>query len=293
MTVINAFIKWFALLAVALSAGLLMIIFLSASPDVPTFLLRILILLAVAFMGGFSGRLFFHALPALALICITLAANLLGMLIIDHFYTSPYRFAFLSSGFTFRPPSVSDFSQLLFILLVSMLPLLIFRRSRKKPPQKKIALPNFKNSWQRFSQRTGAWIRSIHPKKWGVWKKIKFFKKNPPARAAQTAPPHVKPANATVPVVRVSTRKTAAKPARQTIKTKQPTKLRITNRLFGKPPHDVRLVGEEEHVCPYCLDEVKKNDSRGVEICRECGTWHHQDCWNLTGACGVAHRNEL
>jgi len=57
--------------------------------------------------------------------------------------------------------------------------------------------------------------------------------------------------------------------------------------------NDVKLMGEEEHVCPYCLEEVVRNDSQGVVICPECGTWHHQDCWNVTGACGVAHRNEL
>jgi len=57
--------------------------------------------------------------------------------------------------------------------------------------------------------------------------------------------------------------------------------------------NDVKLTGEEEHVCPYCLEEVVKNDSQGVVVCPECGTWHHQDCWNVTGACGVAHRNEL
>jgi len=70
-------------------------------------------------------------------------------------------------------------------------------------------------------------------------------------------------------------------------------KLKIPAKFLGRNGNDVKLVGEEEHVCPYCLDDVVKGDERGTVVCPECGTWHHQDCWNLTGACGVAHRNEL
>lgn len=56
---------------------------------------------------------------------------------------------------------------------------------------------------------------------------------------------------------------------------------------------DVRLLGETEHRCPYCLELVKKNDPRGVVICPECKTWHHKDCWDVTGTCQVAHRHDL
>jgi ribosomal protein L37AE/L43A len=56
---------------------------------------------------------------------------------------------------------------------------------------------------------------------------------------------------------------------------------------------DVKLLGETEHRCPYCLELVKKNDSRGVVICADCKTWHHKDCWDITGSCQVAHRHDL
>jgi hypothetical protein len=56
---------------------------------------------------------------------------------------------------------------------------------------------------------------------------------------------------------------------------------------------DVKLLGETEHRCPYCLELVQKNDSRGVVICPECKTWHHKDCWDITGFCQVAHRHDL
>jgi hypothetical protein len=48
-------------------------------------------------------------------------------------------------------------------------------------------------------------------------------------------------------------------------------------------------VAFEEHRCPYCLQEVKVNDPRGVKICKVCGAWHHKDCWNITGHCQVPH----
>jgi hypothetical protein len=47
----------------------------------------------------------------------------------------------------------------------------------------------------------------------------------------------------------------------------------------------------EEHRCPYCLDAVTRNDSRGVKECEVCHTLHHADCWAITGVCQVPHLN--
>ena len=54
----------------------------------------------------------------------------------------------------------------------------------------------------------------------------------------------------------------------------------------------VRLFGEVEHRCPYCLEVVVKKDARGVKICPICQTHHHLDCWNITGMCQVPHQSE-
>lgn len=53
----------------------------------------------------------------------------------------------------------------------------------------------------------------------------------------------------------------------------------------------VHLVGEEEHRCPYCLELVDPQDPRGVKICPDCHTYHHADCWAVTGACQVPHHH--
>jgi hypothetical protein len=47
----------------------------------------------------------------------------------------------------------------------------------------------------------------------------------------------------------------------------------------------------EEHRCPYCLDDVKRNDPRGVKECEVCHSLHHADCWAITGMCQVPHLN--
>lgn len=54
----------------------------------------------------------------------------------------------------------------------------------------------------------------------------------------------------------------------------------------------IRLTGAEEHRCPYCLEIVQENDARGVQVCPICGTFHHADCWAITGVCQVPHHHE-
>jgi hypothetical protein len=51
----------------------------------------------------------------------------------------------------------------------------------------------------------------------------------------------------------------------------------------------VNLKSSEEHRCPFCLEVVIFDDPRGVEICSECHTYHHADCWEITGTCQVPH----
>jgi len=60
--------------------------------------------------------------------------------------------------------------------------------------------------------------------------------------------------------------------------------------LFKHKPN-IQVSLYEAHRCPYCLDEVKQNDPRGVKRCEVCNTLHHADCWEVTGACQVPHLN--
>ncbi|MCW5876836.1 MAG: hypothetical protein KIS85_08130 [Anaerolineales bacterium] len=80
------------------------------------------------------------------------------------------------------------------------------------------------------------------------------------------------------PTVRRPARRRVAAPAK-------PARPRRTRR---RPA--VHFSGAETHVCPYCLEVVTKRDSRGVKICKVCKTWHHADCWEVTGVCQVPHQ---
>ncbi|MGH2581795.1 MAG: hypothetical protein ACRDFQ_02710 [Anaerolineales bacterium] len=52
---------------------------------------------------------------------------------------------------------------------------------------------------------------------------------------------------------------------------------------------EVHLGADVEHRCPYCLEQVRPRDPRGIKICKVCKTWHHADCWAVTGVCQVPH----
>jgi ribosomal protein L37AE/L43A len=288
MRVINAFLKWVAVLVVSLSAGLIAIIFLASRPDLDIFLQRLIMLAAIAFLGSLTSRILYRRLPGVFLLLLALISEILAVLAIDHFYESTYEFTFLTHDFTLQNPIVSDYSQAALMLLVS-LPVIFFLRRRKKvqkvekeqvPPEPRVP----------FGQRIQPVLVKLNPANWKFFKQIKRKAARPTAKSISTSQSKLvrisasskKPAAV---IKSKSKRSTGKKPA--AIKPSLPRKVRQT------ATNDVKLVGEEDHVCPYCLEQVHKNDKRGVVICQECGTWHHKDCWDLTGSCGVAHRNEL
>jgi ribosomal protein L37AE/L43A len=287
MKLFNAIAKWIVNVLLALSAGLLVIIFLSSKPGIGTYLLRLILLAAVGLIGGLTARLLFRGIPAVVDILLSMAANLIAVLAIDHFYETAFQFLFLGNDFSIQSPTASDGSQLLLMTLVSLPPLLLFRRVSKTIPKLQ-KVPKAKKARKSFSQSIQPYLIKADPRYWKLWKKSKLTKRGP-AKTAKAERPVLsiaRPVAAKSASTPVTFRKNmAAKPAAK--------KLKLPGKIFNGSQADVKLVGEEEHCCPYCLEEVVKGDSRGVTVCPECGTWHHQDCWSLTGSCGVAHRNEL
>jgi ribosomal protein L37AE/L43A len=287
MKFFHGIVKWIVSIALALCAGLIVIIFLSSKPEINAYLLRLIILAAIGFIGGLGARILFRGIPSILTFLLSTLASLIAVLSIDHFYETAYQLQFLDSNFRVYTPSASDGSQLILIILVSLFPLLLFKRISKltKKTQKSQAA---KKVHKPFSISLQPFLAKANPANWKLWKKPKV-KKRTPVRTAWVEKPILAVArpnlakSAALPVT--IHKKVAEKPAAK--------KLKLPGKFFKGNQADVKLVGEEEHVCPYCLEEVVKGDMRGVTICPECGTWHHQDCWSLTGSCGVAHRNEL
>jgi len=308
MKFFNELIKWLLVLIIGLSAALLAIIFLAGSEVINQFLLRLVVLIAIGFFGGLAGRVLFSKTPVVLTLAMVTIASLISVLLIDLFYETPYQFDFIEADFSVAEFSISDGSQIGMMILAALLPVLINRRSAKNstPTAEKL-----NNKRIPLDKQMNSFFRQVDPRNWQIFKsrpkpKKKFTK--PSAAAKIRAKPKTaaktkvnKPTNAasTLTVSRPANKvksvtKIHSGNGRKPAKVKSAArKLKLPAKLLGRNGNDVRLVGEEEHVCPYCLDEVVKGDERGTVVCPECGTWHHQDCWNLTGACGVAHRNEL
>jgi hypothetical protein len=71
--------------------------------------------------------------------------------------------------------------------------------------------------------------------------------------------------------------------------TKQPTRPKRRSSLLSRA--HVQLAVVEDHRCPYCLENVSRNDPGGVKECEVCHSLHHADCWAITGVCQVPHLN--
>jgi hypothetical protein len=85
-----------------------------------------------------------------------------------------------------------------------------------------------------------------------------------------------------------------ASAAQERVVVARPVKSARSRRRKAAPRKpELQLSVYEEHRCPYCLEEVKRNDPRGVKECEICHTLHHADCWNVTGMCQIPHLNSL
>ncbi len=292
MKLFSEMVKWIIILLLSLSMGLVAIIFLSSQLEITAYLMRLILLVAISFISALAARTLYGRIPAILALLLSLTASLCAVLIIDHFYETGYQLRFLSNNFRVQALNAGDISQLILMTLVSLPPLLVFRRhSTTIRRSYTFKMPGLKQARESLSRLLVSFLNKIDPRNWKLWKKLK--------KIQITKQTLKKPATIERPVVSI-TRSVIAKnnipPV--TIRKKKPAKpavkkLTLPGKLFKGNSADVKLVGEEEHCCPYCLEEVVLNDSRGVKVCPECGTWHHQDCWNLTGSCGVAHRNEL
>jgi len=66
--------------------------------------------------------------------------------------------------------------------------------------------------------------------------------------------------------------------------------MRIRRRGLRKRAR-IRIAAQVEHRCPFCLEIVEPRDPRGAVECSICHSFHHADCWAVTGTCQVPHHN--
>ncbi len=109
----------------------------------------------------------------------------------------------------------------------------------------------------------------------------------PKPKIKRTAKPARKPTTRKAPILAAAP-KSRIKTGVTSAEVKQQQKAAARSRRKRKD-EQVRLVGEEQHRCPFCLEEIVPDDPRGVKICPICKTHHHADCWDVTGICQVPH----
>lgn len=227
--------------------------------------IRVLVILAIGLTSGFISRLFFRKWPVLLRLAIPLFSTGLALFMLDMVFPQNYDLVIFDHK-PWSQPVWIDLIQVGFAYLMSLLALFIGARKRTVQADRlrPVTTAATRVKSKSNKKKVSLWVRSKknHPRRKIIKKSTKSVVQKKPIRTVRS-----------LGGPRLSTL-VAAKPRR-----------------FRKK--DVKLLGETEHRCPYCLELVKKNDARGVVICPECKTWHHKDCWDITGSCQVAHRHDL
>ena len=221
---------------------------------------RSLIILITGLVAGFSTRIILRKWHIFWRVLIPFIAVGLGIFLLDKINSENYELVFIARTPWSEPVGI-DLVQIGLGYVMGLLALFIgMRRKSKQRIIKSQPKPKTKTK--------------SRPAAKGAQKPILFITKHVDRKKKITKKITKKPILSRSLPLRKTTRLITSKP----------------RRLFRK---DVKLLGETEHRCPYCLELVKKKDARGVVICPECKTWHHKDCWDITGSCQVAHRHDL
>jgi hypothetical protein len=226
--------------------------------------IRVLIILAIGLVAGFISRLLFRKRHIFWKLVISLISVGLSLFVLDKVFPTNYDLVFIDRKPWTQPVGI-DILQIGLGYVMSMLALLIGRRRIRQ---------------RKIEPRPRAVVKTKVKKKIEKQKKLIIGRLNKNGRNKK--------------VIKKVVKKTDKK---QIHSRRLLPGYRISSLVTAKPRRtrrkDVRLLGETEHRCPYCFELVKKNDARGVVICPDCKTWHHKDCWDITGSCQVAHRNDL
>jgi hypothetical protein len=226
--------------------------------------IRVLIIISLGLVTGLLSRLFFRKWPVLIRLFIPLFTVGLALLVLDRADPKNYALVFIDRQ-PWSQPFWIDLVQIGLGYVMSLLALFIGKRGSPR----RMAVPADRRT---TTPRVKAKSKSL--------KRLLVFNFRKKEQRKKLAKKEVHK----VEQKRIKSRRSLGG-------------FRLSNLTVSKSRHvrtrDVKLLGETEHRCPYCLELVKKNDARGVVICPECKTWHHKDCWDITGSCQVAHRHDL
>jgi hypothetical protein len=245
-------------------AGLGLLLYFQQHPMANPIVERAVIILVIGFVGGFSARIFLRKWHVIWRVLIPFFAVGIGIFFLDKIYPKNYELVFIARS-PWSDPIGIDLVQIGLGYVMGLLALFIGTRRKKQQRTIRTQLTSKMKTKNRPAAKQA--------------KKLLLFQKT----AAGSKKKVSKKVNKQVIKRPVFTRSLPVLRTTRLVSTR-------SHRLRRK---DVKLLGETEHRCPYCLELVQKNDLRGVVICKDCKTWHHKDCWDITGSCQVAHRHDL
>lgn len=274
---LQAVLVFLLILSVGFGSGYLILYYLAPQTEIGQLGTRVLILLVAGIGTGLVCRL---AVPKRLWFLKSIFAvlgSLLSIAILDWFF--PGSFVLLQKQtFPALNWSTAEYTQIGCLLVITLL-IALLGKKQTVSPQPIVQRSEPKKIIQKSASTRNASKLTVKSKA-----KTPAVKLNAPAKkkTAKKAAPKKAAAKNSVSAVKVKTAKKASPSKKKTATTKRRSKSK-----------NVKLNGTEEHRCPYCLEIVEKNDPRGIVICPECGTWHHKDCWDITGSCQVAHKHKL
>jgi ribosomal protein L37AE/L43A len=278
---LQASLIFLLVLSIGFGSGYLILYYLAPHTQASQLVTRIMILFVMGISIGLVCRLTIPSRMWFLKLCFGILGALLSILGLDWFF--PSAFALLhEQNFNIAWWSIGEYTQIGCLLLTVSFIALIGRRktvtNRREIPQ-----PELKRSTSKQGTIPSKKRSPIAKKNGSATVILKSVAKKSPKKRSTAKKAANKPVikNA-APAIKV---KTAARTA--------PKRKKITAAKLRNGNNNVKLTGSEDHHCPYCLEEVRKNDPRGVWICPDCGTWHHRDCWEITGSCQIAHKHEL
>jgi ribosomal protein L37AE/L43A len=276
----HGFLIFLLILSVGFGSGYLILYYLTPQTQISQLITRALILLVVGIGVGLVCRLTVPVRMWFLKICFGSFGSLLSIAALDWY--NPTAFALLRDR-TLQIAwwSIGEYTQIGLVLIITIFIALI---GKKKPVSVVHKETSKLESQKNVAKRKPA---SLPVKSVAIKKKRKpIIDLN-----ALTKRKVVRKTGTQKKVITNSSPKQSSQALRVKPTKKSSAKRAPTTRMWSRKK--VKLTGTEDHHCPYCLEEVHKNDPRGVMICPDCGTWHHRDCWEITGSCQIAHKHEL
>lgn len=244
-------------------------------------LLKYIVVLLVGLLAGFSARRFLARRTRFLQLLAALISTALSLASL-HILSA----GFLGIDLFFRSSARPDWQGLIQYGLAALGSFLVINAFRSRPKTSGVspepALPPA--AVKKTKPDAKRWIPDfVFPKTMRAEAKVSRFAPVKKKGAVSKRTAGKKGSNT------LAIQKTAAKPQKLAVAPAPKTKTK-TRKKNARP--EIKFVGKEEYICPYCLDPVLDHDPRGVKICSICKTRHHADCWGITGACQIPHSNE-